>query len=312
MILIKSNENNIYFNLALEEYMIKNFEIPVFIIYRNNKAIVTGKHQNLLSEINYKFVYENNICLARRISGGGTVFHDKGCLNFAYIGNIDKNHLIDYENNLNPVLSFLRSYDLDITFDGKNSIFIENKKISGNSQHIFKNRLLHHGTLLFDTNLELLEKSLSFINKNYIDKAVKSKPHEVTNLKYYLNINTEQFEFNFYNYIKNYYNAREYVLSDNDMKNINQLVDEKYKTWDWIYGYSPDYKFCNVIKYMNDEFKIVLEVQKGIIKNVIIFSKKKELENQLKKHLLNVPHDLIFLLQDDFFKINKELLYLLF
>jgi len=314
MYIIKSNSNNVYFNLALEEYLLKNFEIPFFLIYRNDDCVVAGKHQNIIAEINYRYIYENDILISRRISGGGTVFQDNGCLNFAYIKNMDKDKFINYKENLTYIVNFLKySYNLNVFFDGKNSLYIENKKISGNSQHIYKNRLLHHGTLLFKTNIEKLMNSLSFINKNYIDKAVKSKPHQVVNISDYTNQSIEEFEKNLISFVKDYFKAEIFELTVEDINNINILVEKKYKTWDWIFGYSPFYIFCKNINYENENFQITIEVEKGIINNVYIKNLKNEyLENLLKKNLLQFPHDLAILSNNSFFKKNKELLYNLF
>lgn len=313
MFLIKSFSNNVYFNLALEEYFLKYFVNPFFIIYRNNKCVVSGKHQNVLAEINYRYVYENEILIARRISGGGTVFHDLGCINFTYIKNLDSSRYLNYYENLKPILDFLKKLSLNVFFDGKNSLLIDNRKISGNSQHIFKDRLLHHGTLLFNTDLETLKNSLIPINKYYIDKAVKSNPQDVVNLKDYININIEGFENSLYEFIKDYFNAEDYNLNESDLNYINQLVDNKYGTWDWIFGYSPEYIFKKTINYKDEEFQIILEVKRGIIKKISMQNlKDKNLEELLNKNLLNSPHDLKYLINSNFFKENKDLLFMLF
>lgn len=313
MFLIKSFSNNVYFNLALEEYFLKNFVDPFFIIYRNNKCVVSGKHQNVLAEINCRYVYENDILIARRISGGGTVFHDLGCINFTYIKSLDSSRYLNYYENLKPILDFLKKLSLNVFFDGKNSLLIDNKKISGNSQHIYKDRLLHHGTLLFNSDIEALKNSLTPINKYYIDKAVKSNPHEVVNLKNYISINIEGFENSLYEFIKDYFKAEDYNLNENDLNYINQLVNNKYGTWDWIFGYSPEYSFKKTINYKDEEFQIILEVKRGIIRKISTLNlKDKNLEEHLNNNLLNFPHDLKYLINNNFFKKNRDLLFMLF
>ncbi len=98
--------------------------------------------------------------MIRRISGGGTVFHDRGNLNFSFILNSKQGKQVDFKKYTLPVISFLSSIGVDAKFEGKNDLKVDGLKISGNAEHIYRNRVLHHGTLLFDTDLELMRDSL--------------------------------------------------------------------------------------------------------------------------------------------------------
>ncbi len=176
--------------------------IPIFILWQNSPAVIVGKHQNALAEINVAFVMANNIPVVRRLTGGGTVFHDKGNINFTFIKNADdEGKMIDFRKYAGPILEGLQSLGLNAQFSARNDIFLNDKKISGNAEHIYakKKRVLHHGTLLFNSNLALLNEAIKANPDRYIDKAVNSVRSVVTNIVDYLNpaITVESFYTDF-------------------------------------------------------------------------------------------------------------------
>ena len=158
-----STNRDIYFNLALEEYLLMHEVDDYFVLWQSEPAVVVGKHQNTLAEINYRFVSEKNIRVARRLSGGGTVYHDQGNLNFTYIANGEPGKLVDFKRFIEPVIHFLGTLGIDAQQGLKNEILVRGKKISGNAEHVYKNRVLHHGTLLFHSDLHLLRECLRVI-----------------------------------------------------------------------------------------------------------------------------------------------------
>src|SRR5690554_1158971 len=186
MLCIRLYNNDPYFCLAAEEYLMKNFDQDIFMLWQSDATVVIGKHQNAMGEINYPYVIENGIKVARRISGGGTVFHDAGNLNFAYIKNVESPSQISFSRFVRPIVEALGKLDIKAVVSGRNDLLIDNKKISGNAEHIFKNRVLHHGTLLFDSDLTTLGKSIKVVEGKYQSKAVQSKRSTVTNILPYL------------------------------------------------------------------------------------------------------------------------------
>src|SRR5512133_1708828 len=148
MYCINSDTDNPYFNLALEEFLIKKSTEEFFILSVNNTSVVTGKHQCIHREVNTRFVTENNIPVLRRITGGGTVFHDHGNLNFCFIGNAEPGKQIDFQKHLLPITRYLSKFDIETIIQGSD-IRTDGLKISGNAEHVYRNRVLHHGTLLW-------------------------------------------------------------------------------------------------------------------------------------------------------------------
>jgi len=271
MLCILSNNTNPWFNLAAEEYLLKEFIEDIFMLWQSEPAVIVGKHQNTLAEINYDYVKNNNIKVARRLSGGGAVYHDKGNLNFTFILNGKEGKLINFYKYMDPVLRVLQGLSVDARFEGRNNIMINNMKISGNAEHIYKKRVLHHGTLLFGTQLDKLNKSLEVTPGRYRDKAVQSKRSMVTNIKKYLqqDIDIMQFRDIILNHVfDNSHNSMIYELNRKDEDRINTLAEVKYSSWKWIYGYSPKYSLDSLYRTRQGEIKFSIFVGNGIIKEM--------------------------------------------
>lgn len=275
MICIQNSITDPYFNLAAEEYVLRNFKENCFMLWRNKPSIIVGKHQNTLAEINIEYVKENGIVVVRRLSGGGAVFHDLGNLNFTFIQNVEGEHnLVDFKKYTKPVIEVLKQLGVDAKFEGRNDIMIDGKKVSGNAEHIFKKRVLHHGTLLFSSEMSNLSQALKVNPLKYQDKGVKSVRSRVTNISDHLPEKMSVLEFHdkIMDYIMRTNESTEiYTYSTEDIDQINKLVKEKYSTWDWNFGYSPKYNFEKYIKTNGGSIEIQMNIEKGIIKDLKIF-----------------------------------------
>jgi lipoate-protein ligase A len=262
-----------YFNLAAEEYLLKTASVDTFMIWRNEPCVVIGKHQNASREINHLFIEENSIPVIRRISGGGAVFHDPGNINFSFIYTNRKENLIDFVEFTRPVIGFLKNSGLDAHFEGKNNIVVNDLKVSGNSAHIFKDKVLYHGTLLFDSDLGMLGQAIKSHEGNYDDKAVRSVRAKVANISGLLaeNYSVDEFSGLYRDFIfQNFNDAFEDELHNIEIREIEKLAREKYRSYRWNFGYSPDYKFHEKWNFGNNEFSVFLEVKAGIIQQAEI------------------------------------------
>lgn len=260
-----------YYNLAAEEVLLKDKTKDYIVIWRSNPCVVIGKHQNAWAETNFEYLHENNINLARRLSGGGTVYHDLGNINFTFIMNGEEGNLVDFKRFTLPIIHFLESLGLPTTFGGHNSLLYNGLKYSGNAEHVFKRRVLHHGTILYNANLEKLQEVINTPFQQYKDKAVRSVRATVTNLQPLLEQVTsiEDFMKKLVDFLEVYFRGAErYDYSQEENERIMALVEEKYRTWEWNYGYSPKYVLTREFEYNNTLVSFTLEVKKGIIEKL--------------------------------------------
>jgi lipoate-protein ligase A len=296
MLIIKRHQTDPYFNLATEEYVLKNFEEDCFMLWRNAPSIIVGKHQNTLAEINVEYVKRNNIPVVRRLSGGGAVFHDLGNLNFTFTQKGEEEKLIDFRKYTEPILEVLQKIGISARFEGRNDLTINGRKFSGNAEHIFKNRVLHHGTLLFSAQMTDLTQALNVDPIKFQDKAVKSVRSRVTNISEHLEKPMDVLDFaNLIqeHMVEKYPDARIIELTAEDHDRIYELVREKYNTWEWNFGYSPGYNFRKVLRTeKSGSIEFELDVRNGTILMVKIFGDyfgKLETE-ELEMVLTGVPH----------------------
>jgi lipoate-protein ligase A len=268
MLSICSQSHDPFFNLSVEEYLLKNTKEDFLILSVNDPCVIIGKHQVAHREVNAKYIEEKKIPVIRRISGGGTVFHDRGNLNFAFIKQSEPGKQVDFRFYTQPVINFLSSVGITALFGGKNDITVDGLKISGNAEHVFRERVLHHGTMLFESSIDDLSQSLKANSDNYSTRAVESNRSSVTNLKNSLqNIpDIDAFMALILEYLtRNLPDIQTYNLSEEEKQPIQSLIDSKYKTWEWNYGYGPPYTFCNWFESNERSYKCQLRVKDGII-----------------------------------------------
>ena len=296
MLFIRRHNTDPYFNLATEEYVLKEIRDDSFMLWRNAPSIIVGKHQNTLSEINLNYVKENNIKVVRRLSGGGAVFHDLGNLNFTFTMQGEGTNLINFRKYTEPILEVLVKLGIDARFEGRNDLTIDGKKFSGNAMHIWKNKVLSHGTLLFSSHMPDLSKALNVDPLKFRDKAVKSVRSRVTNISEHLKVPLDVLEFSALieqHIMEKYPDSILYELSDTDHRRIEEMVRTKYGTWEWNFGYSPRYNFRKFLRTANSgtiEFNV--DVKDGIIKEIKIFGDYFNMNDTevIENALRNVPH----------------------
>jgi lipoate-protein ligase A len=272
MLNIINNSKDPYFNLALEEYVLKNIEDDVVIFWKNEKTVVIGRNQNIYEEINYKYIKENKINIVRRLSGGGAVYHDDGNLNFTFITKGAKENINNYKKFTDPVINALQSIGVEAEFSGRNDIVVDGKKISGNAQYYYGDRLLHHGTLLFDTDLDIISKVLNVNMGKLESKGIKSVRSRVTNIYPYLkkSMSIDKFKDILISQILTE-DSQNYELGEEELLRVKELADGKYKKWEWNFGKSPEFKISKKKRYRGGELDIRINVSDGIIYEIKIY-----------------------------------------
>ncbi len=287
-----------YFNLALEEYLVKNlnFNEDFFILWQNSPSVIIGRNQNVFEEIDIKLAIQKGIPFVRRISGGGTVFHDLGNLNFTFITK-NKGLANNYKVMTEKIVAALNKIGIPIGLVGKSDLKIGHEKISGNAQFVYKDVLLHHGTLLFDSNLTTLKKLLRPKKDDVLSHSVKSNRSEVTNLSQFTHLSLEEIkEYLYVELMGNDYKKDALSLSSDVLDQVNDLKNEKYLSWEWNYAESPS----SMIKKNKDDLHMAFTVEQGVIKSISITKKdlplteietllleKKVIPGELKSLLIN-------------------------
>lgn len=294
-VLLESTNPN--YNLATEEYFMKQKDFSSFLLWTNNNCIVIGKNQNAYNEVNMEYVKKNNIQVVRRLSGGGAVFHDLGNLNFTFILNNEINEVFNFAKFTKPLIDTLKKIGINAKHSGKNDVLINGKKFSGNAQYIHNQKLLHHGTIMFSVMESNLINALKINELKIKSKGIKSVSSRVTNITNHLKkeVTLEQFKQNFLNEIKkNNENFEEYKITDLDKQAIEKLVNEKYSQWDYVFGQNPEYDFNNKMYFENAGLvEVFLNIKNGRIKDIKFygdFFAKKDLVEIYEK-LVNIKHD---------------------
>lgn len=204
------------FNHALEEYFLKDTRESVFMIWQNEPTVLIGRNQNLELEINTDFTKAHDMHVVRRLSGGGTVYCDLNNCQYTFITNRDDKDENLFKSFARPVVLALKKLGLDADFTGRNDIMIGDKKVSGNAQYRYKNRIIHHGTLLFDANMELLSGSMKAREIKFIDKNVHSHRAHVGLIKNYVDMDVHEFIDYIAKNIVEYHNISEIREPSND------------------------------------------------------------------------------------------------
>ena len=283
---VRIDSMDVYYNLALEEYIFENYRNGTWLLlWINDDSLVMGKFQNVCEEVNLIELERRGINLARRNSGGGTVFHDKGNLNYSLITDYDNNADDGYERFIVPVTDALKGLGVCAKRRGSGDIVIGEDKISGSAQAVRKGRILHHGTLLFDADLKSLKTVLSPTGAKITSKSVKSIRSSVTNIKEHIrdnDMNIKGLRDHLLREIAGKEGVEEVRLSPKELHSIQRLRDEKYTSWEWIYSTSPEFAFEKNSAVDGAAFDVKLSVRKGII----AYCDVKEKTDRLSTHAI--------------------------
>jgi lipoate-protein ligase A len=260
------------FNFALEYYIIKNadFAGDYFLFWRTDPTLMIGRYQITAAEINEAYAKEKNIRVVRRISGGGTIYTDPGGWQFSFITKSNPDET-DFRHYTAPVIQALDEIGVIAYFNNRNDILIDGKKISGNAQHRTKDCILHHGSILFDTDIEEMVRSITVADDKIISKGIQSVRQRVTNVVDHMEkkITPEAFkELMLKSMNKNV--SSTYELKDKDREEIEKIAENKFRSWDWNYGRSPAYEITKGRRFDGGKLEVYLNLDRGRIKNARI------------------------------------------
>lgn len=281
------------YNLAIEEYLTKaeKYDQPILFLWQNDNTIVVGRNQNSAWEINLQKAQNDGVTIIRRNTGGGTVFHDLGNLNFSIIYTDKDNKAVSlFSEMLKPVISTLNEMGAAAEFSGRNDIVIKGKKISGNAMWKHKERFLQHGTILFNANLDKLTKYLTVDRSKILSKNIESIAARVTNVNQEVEnkIEIDEFMNRLIETYKKTDDVTEIVLTKDDLAAIEEIFKKKYCNPDWTFSKNETFSYRNKNRFEGKgTVEVLLEVKKGVIEDAKIygdflgFAGTEELEERL-------------------------------
>jgi lipoate-protein ligase A len=284
-------------NLAMEEYILHHAPIneSYFLFYINSPSIIVGKNQNALEEFNTSYADEKDIQVIRRLSGGGTVYHDLGNLNFSFITSYDGKNFHNYRKFVQPIVNALNKMGVPAELNSRNDIFVNGRKISGNAQFAQKGRMLSHGTLLLNANLDQVVNSLHVSDVNIHSKSIKSVRSKVANINEFLSVplNMEEFKQII---LKAVFEDREHIdeykLKEEEWRSIHQISKEKYQQWEWNFGRSPKFSIVKSNSFTTGKIEVKLIIEHGLIAKAVVIGDFLEDVDHIENSLIGAPYHL--------------------
>lgn len=274
MIYVENNSLDPFFNFALECYLMEELDLDdeYFLFWRTEPTVMIGKHQNTIEEINKDYIKEKNIHVVRRISGGGTIYTDQNGWQFSFIVKNKSSRDINFSTYTAPVISALSDLGVDAELSGRNDILISGKKISGNAQYTSNSCILHHGSILFNTDLDELVKSVTVSDDKIISKGIKSVRERVTNVIDNMDKKVDTLEFRdlmLGHLLKTTKGI--YKLNQKDIQRVNEIADGKFRTWEWNYGKSPKFNITKSKRLKGGKIEFKLNINNGHIEHCKIY-----------------------------------------
>ena len=258
------------YNLALEEVMAGQADAPFVMLWRNRPSVIIGRNQNACREFDSAYAREHGIVAVRRMTGGGAVYHDLGNLNYSIFAfETDANRrYVDFAPFAAPVLSALRTLGVDAEFSGRNDILVGGRKVSGSAKSVHAGRILFHGTLLFDVDFDVMAAVLTPPQAKIEAKGVASVRARVANLSEFLpGMDREAFRQALERGLLNQFELIEpFPVPDNWVREAERIADERYRSWEWTFGESPDFTFERTRRFACGIVTVCLDVHSGVIR----------------------------------------------
>ena len=289
--IIHSTSFNPWVNLSIEEYLLTNVKPDEVLLYlwQNDNTVVIGRNQNPWKECDCEALTAAGGKLARRLSGGGAVYHDLGNLNFTFI--MSKNHY-DVRKHQQVIIDALKKHEIDAVFSGRNDMLVDGRKFSGHAYYSNGTNAYHHGTILVNTDFEKLSGLLNPSAEKIQSKSVASVKSRIINLAEVApDMTTDQIKRSMSESFAAYYGAAGTSNFEGTPETIIGLY-EKYSSWDWCYGKSPVFDVSHGKRFNWGEVEINLTLQKGIIAEAKIFTDAMDVEmfDLLSRDLIGLPY----------------------
>ena len=259
------------YNLALEEIMSAQADAPFIMLWRNRPAVILGRNQNACREFDAAYARENGIAVVRRMTGGGAVYHDLGNLNYSVFSFEDDadGRFSDFATFAEPVLAALRSLGIDAGFSGRNDILVGGRKVSGSAKRVHDGRILFHGTLLFDADMDAMAAVLTPPQAKIEAKGVSSVRARVANLREFLpHLTCDAFRLALeHEFLERSGLDAPRPVPGNWVREAERLADERYRSWEWTFGASPDFTFERTRRFPCGSVTVSLDVHQGIVRH---------------------------------------------
>ena len=273
MIYIETGSDDVYYNFGLEYYFTVEKKLPdtVFLFWRTTPTLMVGKYQNVLEEINKPYADAHGIHIVRRMSGGGTIYTDPGGWQFTFIQHREAEE-IQFHQYIAPVIDALAELGVHAEFNGRNDLTIDGKKFSGNAQYRLGDSIVHHGSLLFDTDIRQMVESTTVDSYKILSKSIKSVRDRVTNIAEHLPapMDPDTFKACMVRHIVGE-DARVYEVTPEDDRRIRELADEKFRSWESIYGADPKFNIERTGHFDGGKMQFKIDVQKGVIRHASVY-----------------------------------------
>ena len=273
MIYIETGSTDVYYNFGLEYYFSVEKRLPdtVFLFWRTTPTLMVGKYQNVLEEINKPYADAHGIHLVRRMSGGGTIYTDLGGWQFTFIQHKEAGE-IEFSQYIAPVIGALQEMGISASFNGRNDLTIDGKKFSGNAQYRLGDCIVHHGSLLFSTDIEQMVASTTVDSYKILSKSIKSVRDRVTNISEHLPfpMDAESFKDIMVHHIMNS-STDTYTLTPADDARIRAIAREQFRSWEQIFGKNPKFTIDRIGRFAGGRIQFKLDVQKGTIQSAAVY-----------------------------------------
>ena len=258
------------FNFAIEKYAMEELDIAkeYFLFWRTTPTLMIGRYQNTFAEINMPYAREHDINIVRRVTGGGTIYTDPNGWQFSFIVRKPGERRIEFSSFTKPILDAMHALGVDAHHTGRNDLTIDGKKFSGNAQYVRRDVVLHHGSLLFDTDLEALVRALSVDDEKIISKGIQSVRQRVTNIADYLPHKMTSLAFRDLMLSFLLREMDTYVLTERDIRRVAEIRESHFDKWEWNFGNDPKFNVTNEGRFAGGKLTARAFVENGHIADI--------------------------------------------